>query len=155
LQFIHEDRVYHDELLRVSESNGKFLIVYSNPDSRSEKRLRQRLEQHLKELSPLDRRLISYFCTGIRTFTRFDLSLLQQQPKALMQLGDWGKLARKMLPFICPLARWGNLSAPNYDYWAMGGTRWECASGGNVGTQYYSANLSGRQADFSDNDTLK
>ncbi len=49
-QFIH-----HDELLRVSEPDGKTLIVYSNPD---------RLEQHLKELSPIDRRLISDFCAG-------------------------------------------------------------------------------------------
>ncbi|MCP2727398.1 phytoene desaturase family protein [Limnofasciculus baicalensis] len=99
-QFVH-----HDELLRVSKPDGKTLIVYSNPD---------RLEQHLKEISPIDRRLISDLCTGIRTFTRFDLSLLQQQPKALMQLGDWGKLARKMLPFICPLVRWGNLSAAEF-----------------------------------------
>jgi phytoene dehydrogenase-like protein len=99
-QFVH-----HDELLRVSESDGKTLIVYSNPD---------RLEQHLKELSPIDRRLTSDFCAGIRTFAHFDLSLLQQQPKALMQLGDWGKLVRKMLPFICPLARWGNLSAAEF-----------------------------------------
>jgi phytoene dehydrogenase-like protein len=99
-QFVH-----HDELLRVSEPYGKTLIVYSNPD---------RLEQHLKELSPIDRRLISDFCAGISTFTRFDLSLLQQQPKASMQLGDWGKLARKMLPFICPLAQWGNLSAAEF-----------------------------------------
>jgi phytoene dehydrogenase-like protein len=97
--------VHHDELLRVSEPNGKTLIVYSNPD---------RLEQHLQELSLIDRHLISDFCAGIRTFTRFDLSLLQQQPKALMQLGDWGKLAQKMLPFICPLARWGNLSAVEF-----------------------------------------
>ena len=99
-QFFH-----HDELLRVSEPHGKTLIVYSNPD---------RLEQHLKELSPVDRRLISDFCAGIRTFTHFDLSLLQQQPKASMRLGDWGHLARKMLPFVCPLARWGNLSAAEF-----------------------------------------
>ncbi len=31
-----------------------------------------------------------------------------------MQLGDWGKLARKMLPFICPLAQWGNISAAEF-----------------------------------------
>jgi phytoene dehydrogenase-like protein len=72
------------------------------------------LEQHLIELSPVDRRLIRDFCAGIRTFTHFDLSLLQQQPKALMRLGDWAKLAGKMLPFMCPLARWGNLSAAEF-----------------------------------------
>jgi phytoene dehydrogenase-like protein len=57
---------HHDELLRVSGPQGKTLIVYSDPD---------RLEQHLKELSPVDRHLISKFCAGIRTFTHFDLSL--------------------------------------------------------------------------------
>ena len=97
--------IHHDELLRVSESQGKTLIVYSNPD---------RLEQHLKELSPRDHHLISEFCAGIRTFTHFDLSLLQQQPKTLMNLGDWGRLAGKMLPFISPLSRWGNLSAAEF-----------------------------------------
>jgi phytoene dehydrogenase-like protein len=107
-QFFH-----HDELLRVSEPNGKTLIVYSNPDSRSE-RLRQRLEQHLNELSPLDRQLISDFCARIRAFTKFDLSLLQQQPKASMRVGDWVRLTRKMLPFLCPLSRWGNLSAAEF-----------------------------------------
>jgi phytoene dehydrogenase-like protein len=96
---------HHDELLRVSEPQGKTLIVYSDPD---------RLEQHLKELSPRDRHLISDFCAGIRTFTHFDLSLLQQQPKALMNLGDWGRLVRKMLPFVCPMAQWGNVSAAEF-----------------------------------------
>jgi phytoene dehydrogenase-like protein len=51
---------------------------------------------------------------GIRTFTHFDLSILQQQPKELMSLGDWGRLTRKMLPFLCPLSRWGNLSAAEF-----------------------------------------
>jgi phytoene dehydrogenase-like protein len=96
---------HHDELLRVSEPQGKTLIVYSDPD---------RLEQHLKELSPVDRHLISKFCAGIRAFTHFDLSLLQQQPKALMNLSDWGRLVGKMLPFVCPLAQWGNLSAAEF-----------------------------------------
>jgi phytoene dehydrogenase-like protein len=99
-QFFH-----HDELLRVSEPQGKNLIVYSDPD---------RLEQHLQELSPIDHRLISEFCAGIRAFTKFDLSILQQQPKVSMQLGDWAQLMRKMLPFMCPLARWGNLSAAEF-----------------------------------------
>jgi phytoene dehydrogenase-like protein len=96
---------HHDELLRVSESNGKTLIVYSDPN---------RLEQHLRELSPADYRLIKDFCDGIWTFTDFDLSLLQQQPKALMNLGDWSRLAGKMLPFVGPLAQWGNLSAAEF-----------------------------------------
>jgi phytoene dehydrogenase-like protein len=99
-QFFH-----HEELLRVSEPKGKTLIVYSNPD---------RLEQHLMELSPIDRQLISDFCAGIRAFTKFDLSMLQQQPKASMRVGDWVRLTRKMLPFLCPLSRWGNISAAEF-----------------------------------------
>jgi phytoene dehydrogenase-like protein len=99
-QFVH-----HDELMRISEPSGKTLIVYSNPD---------RLEQHLIELSPLDSRLIRDFCAGIRALTHFDLSLLQQQPKALMTPGDWGQLGWKLLPFVCPMARWGNLSAQEF-----------------------------------------
>lgn len=99
-QFIH-----HDELMRIRESGGKTLVVYCNPD---------RLEQHLIELSPLDRRQIREFCSGIRAFTRFDLSLLQQQPKALMTPVDWAQLGWKLLPFVCPMARWGNLSAQEF-----------------------------------------
>jgi phytoene dehydrogenase-like protein len=94
--------VHHDELMRISEPGGKTLVVYSDPD---------RLEQHLLELSSADERLIRDFCGGIRAFTRFDLSLLQQQPKALMTPGEWGRLGGQMLPFVCPMARWGTLSA--------------------------------------------
>ncbi len=45
--------------------------------------------------------------TEIRAFTKFDLSLLQQQPKSLISLKDYRRLASKMLPFMCPLSRWG------------------------------------------------
>lgn len=72
--------IHHDEFMQIVEPRGKRLIVYSDPD---------RLEQHLKQLSPADHRLIESFCQGIRTFTRFDLSLLWQQPRALMEPKDW------------------------------------------------------------------
>jgi phytoene dehydrogenase-like protein len=97
--------IHHDELMRIRDPNGKTLIVYSNPDQ---------LEYHLLELSPVDRRLIRDFCAGIRAFTHFDLSLLQQQPKALMTPRDWGRLGWHMLPFVCPMARWGNLSIQDF-----------------------------------------
>ncbi|XGV97906.1 MAG: phytoene desaturase family protein [Leptolyngbya sp. BL-A-14] len=99
-QFVH-----HDELLRISEPGGRTLIVYSNPG---------RLEQHLIELSPIDSWLSRDFCAGVRALTRFDLSLLQQQPKALMTPADWGRLAWKLLPFVCPLAQWGKVSAQEF-----------------------------------------
>lgn len=97
--------VHHTELMRICEPGGKTLIAYSNPDC---------LEQHLIELAPIDTRLIREFCAGIRAFTRFDLSLLQQQPRAFMTLGDWRRLGWKLLPFVCPMARWGDLSAQEF-----------------------------------------
>ncbi|MDJ0696660.1 NAD(P)/FAD-dependent oxidoreductase [Mastigocoleus sp. MO_188.B34] len=99
-QFVH-----HDELIRVSEPEGKTLIVYSDP---------KRLEEHLKELSPADSGLITSFCKGIRAFTRFDMSLLQQKPKALMGIGDWWWLSGRLLPFLAPMAKWGRISAEDF-----------------------------------------
>ncbi len=97
--------IHHNELMRIVEPNGKTLIVYSNPD---------RLEAHLKSLSPDDSRLITDFCDGIRAMTQFDLSLLYQQPKSWMGLAEWTQLSLKLLPFIRPLSRWGSLSAQEF-----------------------------------------
>jgi phytoene dehydrogenase-like protein len=94
--------VHHDELMRLSQPGGKTLIVYSDPD---------RLEEHLTSLSPRDRKLIRSFCNDIRAFTDFDLSSLQQQPKALMGPRDWIRLGQKTLPFMGPMLRWGRFSA--------------------------------------------
>lgn len=94
--------VHHDELMRLTDPEGKTLIVYSDPD---------RLEAHLIELSPGDRRLIRSFCQGIRALVGFDLSLLQRSPKALMGPTDWFQLGVKALPFAAPMARWGWLTA--------------------------------------------
>lgn len=55
--------------------------------------------------------------SSVREFVHllcFDLSLLQQQPKALMNLGDWERLVGKMLPFVRPLSQWRNLSAAEF-----------------------------------------
>jgi phytoene dehydrogenase-like protein len=97
--------VHHDEFLRIVEPKGKTLIVYSDPD---------RLEAHLKALSPLDSLLIEDFCDGIRAFTRFDMSLLYQKPRSLMRLTDWLRVSRKLLPFVGPLATWGSISAQEF-----------------------------------------
>lgn len=97
--------VHHDEFMRVIASNGKTLIVYSNPD---------RLEAHLKSLSPIDSPLIETFCDGLRAFTHFDMSLLYQKPRSLMSLKDWIQLSLKFLPFVAPLAAWGSISAQEF-----------------------------------------
>jgi phytoene dehydrogenase-like protein len=96
-QFIH-----HDEFMRITAPDGKTLVVYSDPD---------RLERHMKRLSPADSWVIESFCDGIRAFTRFDMSLLWQKPKALMKPTDWSQLSLKMLPFVGLLSKWGTISA--------------------------------------------
>jgi phytoene dehydrogenase-like protein len=92
----------HEEFMRVVDASGKAFIVYADP---------QRLEDHMKQLSPADVRLIEDFAEGVRQFTRFDMSLLQQKPKSMMGTDDWRRFGEKMMPFVLPLAQWGMLSA--------------------------------------------
>lgn len=94
------DFISQDEFMRIVGPAGETLIVYSDPE---------RLETHLKSLSPADTRLIESFCAGVRRFTEFDLSLLQQKPKSLMTGADWARLGRRLLPFARPMAKWGSL----------------------------------------------
>lgn len=56
--------VNHDEYVRVEEDRGQTLIIHTDPD---------RLERHLKELSPEDGPVIDEFIGGIRAFARLDL----------------------------------------------------------------------------------
>lgn len=65
-------------------------------------------------ISPVDSQLIRSFCKGIRVLTRFDLSLLQRKPKALMNAADWWALGREMLPFVGSLVKWGRISAEDF-----------------------------------------
>ena len=95
----------HDEFMRVVSSSGKTLIVYADPDQ---------LEDHMKTLSPDDSRLIEAFCQGVRTFTSFDMSALQEKPKDLMSPEDWGRFGLRMTPYVKPLAEWGLVSAQDF-----------------------------------------
>jgi phytoene dehydrogenase-like protein len=97
--------VDHAEFMRLTDSTGKTLIAYSDPDQ---------FEAHLKELSPADAHLAEAFCDGIRTFTRFDLSALQRKPKMLMTPQDWASFGQEMMPFVGCLAKWGMLSAEQF-----------------------------------------
>jgi phytoene dehydrogenase-like protein len=93
--------VRHTDFMQIRDPQGQVLCVYSNPDQ---------LEQHLTALSPGDTKVIAEFCQGIRTFKAFDLSMLQQKPKALMTAADWARVGRQVLPFVRSLGKWGRLS---------------------------------------------
>ncbi len=97
--------VNHDELMRVVGPDGRTFIAFCDPD---------RLADHMKAQSPADARLIDILAGGVRAFTRFDMSALQEKPKRLMKPGDWLAFGQKMLPFLGPLARWGPISARDF-----------------------------------------
>ena len=103
--------INHEEFMRVKDytgdlsGGGKELIAYVDPD---------RLAAHMKELSPVDSKLIDQFAEGIRQFMHFDLSLIQAKPRSLMTLSDYLNLMMKMAPFLEPLAHWGFLSAQEF-----------------------------------------
>ena len=93
--------INHEEYQRITDGE-KTLMVYADPD---------RLEQHLCDLSPADAALIRRFCEGVRQFARFDLSVMYQKPKPLMNGLDWRAYGMKMMPFVPPLASLGDALA--------------------------------------------
>jgi phytoene dehydrogenase-like protein len=97
--------IHHKELLRIVDRDGTTLIVHSDPDE---------LENHLHTLSPEDYGLIEELAEGIRHFTHFDMTMLQEKPRTLLSPTDWLALGQNVLPFALPLARWGTLSAREF-----------------------------------------
>lgn len=101
------DRTFvdHSELMRVIDPAGRALIGYVDPDA---------LYAHLAELSPADARRIKALTDGMRLFARFDMSLMQDKPRAIMSPEDWGEFGKQMLPFMGALAKWARLSAGEF-----------------------------------------
>ncbi|HLE16467.1 MAG TPA: NAD(P)/FAD-dependent oxidoreductase [Anaerolineales bacterium] len=103
---VQDKRMIHqEEFMRILGEDGRTFIVYSDPD---------RLEANLKELSPADARLAEALAQGVRQFERFDMSLLREQPQALMGPLNWMKLGKQMLPFLPPLLQWWRYSAEDF-----------------------------------------
>ncbi len=99
------DIIHHDELMRVTAANGRTFVAYADPD---------RLEAHLKDLSPDDADEIESLADGIRQLTRFDMSVLQAKPRSLMGPSDWRDFGGKVLPYATSMAKWGRLTAGEY-----------------------------------------
>jgi phytoene dehydrogenase-like protein len=96
--------INHDEYQRITDGD-KTLIVYADPD---------RLEDHMLELSPVDRPLIRAFAQGVHQFTRFDMSAMYRTPKPLMTALDWREYGHKMMPFVPALAQWATISCAEF-----------------------------------------
>jgi len=67
----------HDVFLRTVDVGGRSFSLYADPD---------RLEEHMKSLSPADARPIEQLCGWIRTFTRFEIPI--GKPRELMSTFD-------------------------------------------------------------------
>ncbi|MCB8968762.1 MAG: NAD(P)/FAD-dependent oxidoreductase [Ardenticatenaceae bacterium] len=100
--------INHSEFMRITDGTGaaaRTFIAYADPD---------RLEAHMKELSPEDSKLSEGFCDGIRQFTTFDMAMLQEKPRSLLTAEEWGQFGLKVMPFALPLAKWGRMSAKEF-----------------------------------------
>ena len=78
----------HEVFFRFKGSEGRSLIIYCDAD---------KLECHLKELSPQDSDIIELLCRLIRKFTKFQMPI--DKAYELYNLWDITKLIVKMLPF--------------------------------------------------------
>ena len=92
--------VDHEEFSRIEGPGGKSLIVYTDID---------RLEQHMKELSPADSGVIDELCNALRTFARFDMPL--DTPQGLLA---GIKMFFKMLPLIRAMKKYGKISMQDF-----------------------------------------
>ena len=93
--------IHHEEFMRVTDSTGRTLIAYCDPD---------RLADHIKTLSPADAEVADDLAEGIRSFLDFDLSIMQATPRPLMGPTEGMQMGQRMLPFVIPLIKWGGLS---------------------------------------------
>lgn len=88
-----------EQFMRFEHSDGKTLVVYTDID---------RLEQHMKELSPVDARLIEEFIGGVRTFTDFEMP--SDKAPELYSPSDMLRMMGSMLPYWRQLMKWARVS---------------------------------------------
>jgi phytoene dehydrogenase-like protein len=92
--------VDHEIYISIRAEDGKTLNLYTDPD---------RLEKHLKELSPIDAPLIEEFTKAIRDFRDFEPPL--DNPDNLI---EGVKFGLKALPAFSKLNKWSNLTIKQF-----------------------------------------
>lgn len=85
-----------DEYARIEGDDGEVFIVYTNVD---------KLEKHMKELAPEDKRVIEEFTNGIRKSINFPMPV--EKAPELYGPFDGLKMMSSMLPFTGFLFKWG------------------------------------------------
>ncbi len=91
-----------EELLRVEGSGGKTWIVYTDLD---------RLEKHMRELSPADSGVIKELCKKARILSRFKLPM--DKPMEQMGLLDMLKMLKGM-PAMATMGKYGKISMQTF-----------------------------------------
>ena len=91
-----QDFIFYDEIVQI-EADGQVLTVYSDID---------RLERHLKEISPEDSKTIDEYVAAARAFTRIDLL-------AFPLLPPW-QIAGKALPVLPVIGRYGKMTLEQF-----------------------------------------
>jgi phytoene dehydrogenase-like protein len=92
-----------EEFRRIEDENGKALIIYSNLD---------RLEKHMIELAPEDKKVIYEFINGARGFTR-----LNWETDNASGLKTQFHKIKRMLPMVrfgISFMKWRNISTTQY-----------------------------------------
>ena len=93
----NRDIIFHDALTQVESADGRVLTVYTDID---------RLEQHMKQLSPADARLIEEYTNAARKFTRIDLfSLMTMTPLQTF---------RKIAPLASTFMKWSKVTLEQF-----------------------------------------
>ncbi len=83
--------------------DGRVFRLYTDPD---------RLERHMKELSPADAKPIEEFCGYVRQFARFNLPV--EKPAELMGFLEGAKMMLGFLPFIKLFGELGSLTLESF-----------------------------------------
>jgi phytoene dehydrogenase-like protein len=91
--------VEHEEYARIEGKDGKVLIVHRDID---------RLEQHMKELAPVDAKLIGEFADAVRKMRDFPIPW--QKAADLFGPADKFRVVRGMFPFMGLFRKWGRLT---------------------------------------------
>jgi phytoene dehydrogenase-like protein len=88
---------YYDEFERFEGADGLAFRMYTDID---------RLELHMLELAPEDKRVINEFAEAVRQFTEMDVpvDITPSDPIELFELGQ------SMLPVLAPVLRWRNVT---------------------------------------------
>ncbi|UCH88929.1 MAG: NAD(P)/FAD-dependent oxidoreductase [Thermoplasmata archaeon] len=91
--------IEHGEYARIEGRDGKVFIVYTDID---------RLEKHMKELAPEDKKLIEDFTNGIRKMIYFPIPW--EKASDLLGPADKIRIVRSMIPYGGFFRKWGRLT---------------------------------------------